>query len=56
MGPTFGQMIPHKNQKVYMTYNDFEKDITNPIPTNATVLIKGSRGMKMERVLDILSI
>jgi UDP-N-acetylmuramoyl-tripeptide--D-alanyl-D-alanine ligase len=54
IGPDFGTLVPHVNQEVYDDYNTFAKAYSNKIPTGATVLIKGSRGMKMERILNLL--
>ncbi|AWH74322.1 UDP-N-acetylmuramoyl-tripeptide--D-alanyl-D-alanine ligase [Dokdonia sp. Dokd-P16] len=54
IGPDFGTLAPHVNQEVYEDYNAFAKAYSNKIPTGATVLIKGSRGMKMERILNLL--
>jgi UDP-N-acetylmuramoyl-tripeptide--D-alanyl-D-alanine ligase len=38
----------------YPTFNDFQKVFTVRKPENATILIKGSRGMALERSLDLL--
>ncbi|WP_339848851.1 UDP-N-acetylmuramoyl-tripeptide--D-alanyl-D-alanine ligase [uncultured Dokdonia sp.] len=54
IGTDFGASAPHLNQEVYEDYNAFAKAYSNKIPTGATVLIKGSRGMKMERILNLL--
>lgn len=54
IGPSFGKSNPLPNQKTYLTYKDFEENFSHDIPKNTTILIKGSRGMKMERVLDLL--
>ena len=48
-----------KNQKIlikhFRTRNSLEKFIRNFDPTNSVILIKGSRGMKMEEFVSILS-
>lgn len=54
IGPSFGKSNALSGQKTYSTFNDFEKDFSYTIPKNSTILIKGSRGMKMERVLELL--
>lgn len=54
VGPTFGKMKPHKNQKLYTTFEAFAKDFSGITVPNCMILIKGSRGMKMERVLDLI--
>lgn len=55
VGPTFGRVQPLTNtQEVYEDYNAFAKAYSYTIPHQATILIKGSRGMRMERVLDLL--
>ncbi|WP_405202782.1 UDP-N-acetylmuramoyl-tripeptide--D-alanyl-D-alanine ligase [Dokdonia sp. LLG6352-1] len=55
IGPDFGTSSPHPEQKVYGSYDAFAKAYSKQIPADTTVLIKGSRGMKMERILDILA-
>ena len=54
VGPTFGISNPNTNQSVYDTYTAFAKAYTTNIPTDTTILIKGSRGMAMERVLELI--
>lgn len=55
IGPNFGQSKPQNaHQKVYGNYEAFAKAYPVNIPTNSLVLIKGSRGMKMERILELL--
>lgn len=55
IGPSFGSSVPlSSNQNVYSSYESFAKSAITQIPDNSTILIKGSRGMKMERVLDRL--
>jgi len=56
IGPSFGQSNPIDNsQKVFNSYSDFTNASISSIPEDSTVLIKGSRGMKMERILDRLA-
>lgn len=56
VGPTFGILKELSDkQEVYKEYNAFAKAYSYSIPSQAIVLIKGSRGMQMERVLDLLN-
>ncbi len=55
IGPTFGISKPENtNQQVFETFSAFAKAYNKQIPLDTTILIKGSRGMAMERVLDLL--
>ena len=55
VGPTFGISIPKQSgHDVFEDYNAFAKAYKRNIPSDTTILIKGSRGMAMERVLDLL--
>ncbi len=55
IGQSFGQSQPkNEHQKVYENYDAFAKAHTINIPSNSHILIKGSRGMKMERILELL--
>ncbi len=38
----------------FETFEDLKKEIENTSPKNATILIKGSRGMALERILELL--
>jgi len=40
--------------KHFKTFEDLKETLTNQSITNSTLLIKGSRGMALERVLDLL--
>lgn len=42
----------HINQ--FETFDELKKDIEDHPPKNATILIKASRGMALERILEIL--
>ncbi|MEP0263823.1 UDP-N-acetylmuramoyl-tripeptide--D-alanyl-D-alanine ligase [Dokdonia sp.] len=55
VGPTFGVSKPENTtQEVFETYTAFAKAYIQQIPPDTTILIKGSRGMAMERVLDLI--
>ena len=55
VGPTFGILEPSQEKYVvFETYTAFAKAYTKNIPSNTTILIKGSRGMAMERVLELI--
>jgi len=54
IGPSFGESNPLSKQKKYLTFKKFKEDFSYNIPKNSTILIKGSRGMQMERVLELL--
>lgn len=43
-----------KNSSFFKTFDDFKKYINSKSTQNKTILIKGSRGMALERTLDIL--
>ncbi len=38
----------------YRTFEDLKKELENSSPSNATILIKASRGMALERILPLL--
>ncbi len=55
VGPTFGISKPEQETYVvFETYDAFAKAYTKEIPVDTTILIKGSRGMAMERVLELI--
>jgi len=55
VGPTFGISTSKNNMHyVFKTYNAFAKAYKNNIPSDTTILIKGSRGMAMERILELI--
>ena len=55
IGPSFGVSTPvNEKQQLFENYDAFAEAYSPIIPNNSTILIKGSRGMKMERILDIL--
>ena len=55
IGPSFGVITPvNEKQQLFESYDDFVEVYSPSIPNNSTILIKGSRGMKMERILDVL--
>jgi UDP-N-acetylmuramoyl-tripeptide--D-alanyl-D-alanine ligase len=44
----------HKNFKFFATYEDLKKHLEFVAIADATILIKGSRGMALERILDLI--
>ena len=50
----YSNKIDKQHLHFYPTFNDFQKVFTVRKPGNATILIKGSRGMALERSLDLL--
>ena len=50
----FQNKITNPNLKFYETFEAFSADFQNENITNKTLLIKGSRGMALERTLDLL--
>ncbi len=51
VGENFCKTSNHFNS--FKTYEELEKFLTNKKITESTILIKGSRGMKLERCLDL---
>ena len=43
-----------ENENLFKTFDDFKNDFENHIPSNSSILIKGSRGMRLERVVELL--
>jgi UDP-N-acetylmuramoyl-tripeptide--D-alanyl-D-alanine ligase len=50
----YANKIETSNMYFFSSYEDFVKKIEMNIPMQKTILIKGSRGMSLERVLDII--
>lgn len=50
----FYNKIEKSNLHFFNSYEDFAESLKNLNPKNQTILIKGSRGMALERTLDIL--
>ncbi len=42
------------NINTYNTYDDLKEKLKENTPTNSTILIKGSRGLALERILELL--
>jgi UDP-N-acetylmuramoyl-tripeptide--D-alanyl-D-alanine ligase len=53
IGENFHDAIPKTNE-TYKTFNDFKTHFNIDTLKNATLFIKGSRGMALERILDLL--
>lgn len=55
IGPSFGKSTPiTHSQEVYTSYDTFLKAYQKSSLQQTTILIKGSRGMQMERILDLI--
>ena len=52
IGENFHEAIPKTNE-TYKTFNNFKEQFQLESLKNATILIKGSRGMALERILDL---
>lgn len=46
--------LTKENENLFKTFDDFKNDFENNIPSNSSILIKGSRGMRLERVVELL--
>lgn len=53
IGENFYHAIPKSNE-TYRTFNDFKTQYNLETLKNATLFIKGSRGMALERILELL--
>lgn len=54
IGENFFETQSDKKIKKYKSYSDFKKEFNSKEIKNSLILIKGSRGMALERVLEIL--
>lgn len=55
IGPDFfNSQAEISNLRFYKTFEDFKDSGAGKLPLNGTLLVKGSRGMALERVLEIL--
>lgn len=55
VGANFAKTDNNSSQiKQFETFQELKLNIENEPPTNARILIKGSRGMALERILDLL--
>lgn len=55
IGENFSKTEAGSNKtNVYNTFEDLKKDIGSIITENSTLLIKGSRGMALERIVDLI--
>lgn len=53
VGENFSSVVPSRGKtSVYRTFEDFSRDFVRP--SAAAYLVKGSRGMRMERFLELL--
>ena len=53
IGENFHDAIPKSNE-TYKTFNNFKEHFKLDTLKNTTLLIKGSRGMALERILELL--
>jgi UDP-N-acetylmuramoyl-tripeptide--D-alanyl-D-alanine ligase len=53
-GKDFYEVAVDAGFNVYRTTDDLLEELSKMRPTGKTILVKGSRGMKLERVLDYL--
>jgi UDP-N-acetylmuramoyl-tripeptide--D-alanyl-D-alanine ligase len=54
IGENFFKAKTSDKIKKFKTYDDFEKHIKSTVIQDASILVKGSRGMALERILDVL--
>ena len=50
----FKTSTPASHIKQFETFDELKKTLAKENPKNATILIKGSRGMALERILDVI--
>ena len=50
----FEHQKPHSNLMFFKTFQDLQRHLEQTTITNTTILIKGSRGMALERVLELI--
>jgi UDP-N-acetylmuramoyl-tripeptide--D-alanyl-D-alanine ligase len=50
----YSNRIDHHHLHFYETYDSFKENFQNIKPANKTILIKGSRGMALERALELI--
>ena len=50
----FSQKIPHPNFKFFKTFKELQLHLERTTISNTSILIKGSRGMALERVLKMI--
>ncbi len=49
-----GAVVPSDSTSVYANFEEFKETFGGITSDNATILIKGSRGMAMERILPLI--
>jgi len=54
VGKNFFKVAIAGDTEKFESFENFSRDFTNKIPEKAHLLIKGSRGMALERVLDVI--
>lgn len=54
LGENFNKTEPKNNLETFVSFESFKENANLVIPEDSTILIKGSRGMALERVLDLL--
>lgn len=53
VGKTFGQLNNNPNYRTYLTVDALIDDFKNNLPLNKTILIKGSHGIHLEKLLPL---
>ena len=54
LGEHFNRVAPQCHHKAYLSMDDLGLQIKKDHLLDAAILVKGSRGMKMERILEYL--